>query len=80
MDLIAILKMNTINWTCEIQLIIWACFLTIVIVKSIMIISDKLIDSPAYNSATNHFASYIYQPSSRLRNGPIGPSVHRQQS
>ncbi|KAI1643521.1 uncharacterized protein F4817DRAFT_349564 [Daldinia loculata] len=75
MDLIAILKLNTIDWTHEIQLIICACFLAIIIVKSIMIISDKLIYSPAYNSAVNNFVPYIYQPSPRLRKGPVGLSA-----
>ncbi|KAI8958514.1 hypothetical protein F5Y11DRAFT_38482 [Daldinia sp. FL1419] len=59
---IASLELSTIDWAHEIQHILWACILATIIVKFIMIVSDKLGRYPTYNSAVNNFTSYFYHP------------------
>ncbi|KAI6082361.1 hypothetical protein F4821DRAFT_215794 [Hypoxylon rubiginosum] len=65
-------EMNTINWAEELRLIGCACLLYAIIVISGCALSEKLSQYPIWNSAVNILSSYFYQPSPRLRRGPIG--------
>ncbi|KAI0885921.1 uncharacterized protein GGS22DRAFT_136010 [Annulohypoxylon maeteangense] len=64
---VASLKLDTMNWTEELRLIVCSCVLAAMIVKSISTISQRLHDYPACNFACNKSASYFYEPPKSLR-------------